>query len=48
MLDQKPLQTKEVKVKKEPKNIVANQPSNTHSAEEKTPAPKAPVSNPTT
>jgi len=43
-LDQKPLKTKEKKKEKEPKNTSANQTSNTHSEEEKTPAPKAPQS----
>ena len=41
---QKPLGTKEKKKEKEPKNISANQTSNTHSEEEKAPAPKAPQS----
>ena len=44
LLEQKPLQTKEKKKEKEPENISANQTSNTHSEEEKTPAPKAPQS----
>jgi len=48
LLDQKPLQTKEKKKEKEPKNISANQTSNTHSEEEKTPVQSAPESNPTT
>jgi len=43
-LDQKPLGTKEKKKEKEPKNISANQASNTHSEEEKAPAPKSPQS----
>ena len=41
LLDQKSSQTKEKKKEKEPKNIVASPTSNTHSEEEKTPAPKA-------
>ena len=47
-LDQKPLRTKEKKKEKKPKNISANQTSNTHSEEEKTLAPKSTVSTPTT
>ena len=41
LLDQKPPQTKTKKKEKAPENIVANPTSNTHSEEEKTPAPKA-------
>jgi phage terminase small subunit len=48
LLDQKPQETKTKKKQKAPENIVANPTSNTHSEEEKTPAPKAPASNPTT
>ena len=44
LLEKKPLQTKEKKKEKEPENTSANQTSNTHSEEEKTPAPKAPQS----
>ena len=44
LLEQKPSQTKEKKKEKEPENISANQTSNTHSEEEKTPAPEAPQS----
>ena len=44
LLEKNPLQTKEKKKEKEPENISANQTSNTHSEEEKTPAPEAPQS----
>ena len=44
LLEQKPSQTKEKKKEKEPENTSANQTSNTHSEEEKTPAPEAPQS----
>jgi phage terminase small subunit len=48
LLEQKPLQTKEKKKEKEPENISANQTSNTHSEEEKSPAPESAPSTPTT
>jgi phage terminase small subunit len=48
LLEKKPSETKTKKKQKAPENIVANQTSNTHSKEEKTPAPKAPASTPTT
>ena len=48
LLDQKPKKTKAKKKQKAPENIVANLTSNTHSEEEKAPAPKSPESNPTT
>ena len=48
LVDQKPSGTKTPKKEKAPKSIAANSTSNTHSEEEKTPAPKAPASNPTT
>ena len=44
LLEQKPSQTKEKKKEKEPESISANPTSNTHSEEEKTPAPEAPQS----
>ena len=44
LLEQKPSQTKEKKKEKEPGNISASPTSNTHSEEEKTPAPEAPQS----
>ncbi len=44
LLDQKPSQTKAKKKQKGPKSIAANSTSNTHSEEEKTPAPEAPQS----
>ena len=44
LLEQKPSQTKEKKKEKEPENISASPTSNTHSEEEKTPAPEAPQS----
>ena len=44
LLEQKPSQTKEKKKEKEPGSISANPTSNTHSEEEKTPAPEAPQS----
>ena len=44
LLEKKPSETKAKKKEKEPKNTSANQTSNTHSEEEKTPAPKAPQS----
>ena len=48
LLEKKPLQTKEKKKEKEPENISANQTSNTHSEEEKRPAPESAPSTPTT
>ena len=48
LLEKKPLQTKEKKKEKEPENISANQTSNTHSEEEKSPAPESAPSTPTT
>ena len=48
LLEKKPSETKTKKKQKALENIVANQTSNTHSKEEKTPAPKAPASSPTT
>ena len=48
LLEKKPSETKTKKKQKALENIVANPTSNTHSKEEKTPAPKAPASNPTT
>ena len=44
LLEKKPSKTKEEKKEKEPENISASQTSNTHSEEEKTPAPEAPPS----
>ena len=48
LLEKKPSKTKEEKKQKGPENISANQTSNTHSEEEKTPVQSAPESNPTT
>jgi phage terminase small subunit len=47
-LEQKPLRTKAAKKQTKPKSTVSNPTSNTHSEEEKTPAPKAPQSNQST
>jgi phage terminase small subunit len=47
-LEQTPSQTKTTKKQTKPKNISANQTSNTHSEEEKTPVQSAPKSSPTT
>ena len=48
LLEKKPSKTKEEKKQKEPENISANQTSNTHSEEEKTPAQSAPKPSPST
>ena len=48
LLEQKPLQTKEKKKEKEPKNISANQTSNTNSSKDNKPEPELPPSNQST
>ena len=48
LLEKKPLQTKEKKKEKEPKNISANQTSNTNSSKDNKPEPELPPSNQST